>query len=191
MSQQINLLPNEKIGFSPLMLALVVWAVVALGVLATWGFNQFRLVSVQEKLAAAETDLKQAQAALQQRTDTRAALLAEIEAVQPLAAAAKDLLGKVGEVGNTTGFSGYFSTLADATEEGLWLTRADLAQTRIRQVEGQSLNSEAVMRFGRNLNTLFSGQGMQFTTVELTPQTTTIAPTDGRLPIGSTKFVVR
>lgn len=189
MSQQLNLLPAEKFGISPAVLALAVWALVALGVLAVWGVNHFRINAAEEKLAATETDLKQARAALQQRIDTKLALQAEIEATRPVAAAAQDLLKKMEDVGSTTGFSTYFSTLADGTEDGLWLTRIDMAKLRVSQIEGQSLSSDAVMRFGRNLNTLFATQGMQFTSVELTPQT--IAPTAGRPPLSSTKFVIR
>lgn len=189
MSQQLNLLPAEKLGISPAVLALAVWATVVLGLLAVWGVNHFRIVTAQEKLAATETDLKQARAALQQRIDTKLALQAAIEATRPIAAAAQDLLKNMEDVGSTTGFSAYFSTLADGTEDGLWLTRVDMAKSRIGQVEGQSLSSDAVMRFGRNLNSLFATQGMQFTSVELTPQT--IVPTDGRPPLSSTKFVIR
>lgn len=189
MSQHLNLLPAEKFGVSPAVLALAVWGTVVLGVLAVWGVNQFRIITAQEKLAVTETDLKKARAALQQRIDTKLALQAEIEATRPVAAAAQELLKKIEDVGSTTGFSAYFSTLADGTEDGLWLTRIDMAKSRISQVEGQSLSSDAVMRFGHNLNSLFSTQGMQFTSVEMTPQV--IAPTDGRPPLSSTKFVIR
>jgi len=189
MSQQLNLLPAEKFGASPAVIALSVWALVLLGLLAIWGVNHFRIIAAEEKLAATEGDLKQARAALQQRIDAKLALVAQIEATRPLAAAAQDLLKKMEDVGSTAGFSGYFSTLADGTEEGLWLTKVDMGKSRISQVEGRALSSEGVMRFSRNLNTLFATQGIQFTSVELTPET--VAPADGRPPLSSTRFVIR
>lgn len=189
MSQQLNLLPAEKLAINPAVIALLVWATVVVVVAAAWGINHFRLASAEARLAATEADLKQTRGALQQRIDAKAALLAQIEASRPLAAAAQQLLKTIESVGNTAGFSGYFSTLADATEEGLWLTRVDLAKNRINQVDGQSLSSEAVLRFSRDLNALFASQGMQFTAVELTPQT--VAPADGRPPLSSTKFAIR
>jgi len=189
MSQQLNLLPAEKLAISPGLLALLFLAAVICGVMALWGVNQFRLRAIEEKVAVAEADLRQTRAALQQRIDAKAALLARIEATRPLAAAAVELLKMTNELGNTTGFASQFTTLADATEDGLWLTRVDLAKSKVTQVDGQSLNSDAVLRFTRNLNTLFASQNMQFTTVELTPQT--LAPAAGRPPLGSTKFVIR
>lgn len=189
MSQQLNLLPAQKIAINPTLFGLAFLVVVLLGLSVAWGVNHFRFVSLQEKVAAAEQELKETRAALQQRIDARAALLAKIEATRPLAAASQQLIKTIEDVGNTTGFSGYFSTLADATEDGLWLTQVGLAKTRVLQVDGQSLSSDAVLRFSRNLNTLFASQGMQFSTVELTPQT--IAAGGGRPPLNSTKFIIR
>ena len=199
MSQQINLLPREDHSASPAVIALIVWALVASGVFATWGVNQVRLAATREAEAASALELKQAKATIQQRDDQAKELAAEIEALKPYATAAIQLLGLAENLGSANGYSAHFSTLASVTEEGLWLTKVDISKSgKTLQVAGLTLSNDAVMRFSRSLNTVFADQGTQFTSIELTPQTVGAQASgspgmsgDGRPLLISTKFVIR
>lgn len=195
MSQQVNLLPPERHAFNAVAIALLVWGLVLLALAGLWSFNQIRLAAAREANTRLTTELQQAKADLQQRIDAKAALNAEIEALRPYADAAQKFMGMTETLGNTTGFSRHFSTVASATEDGLWLTGMTVAGARIQLVEGHSLSNEAVMRFSRNLNTVFAGESMQFSIVEMTPQTvgttTPGAPADRRPLMVSTRFSIR
>lgn len=193
MSQQINLLPREDHSVSPMVMVLIGWALVAGVVFAIWGVNQVRLAAAREAEAASALELKQAKATIQQRDDKAKELADEIEALRPYATAAKQLLDLAENLGSSKGYTAHFSTLASVTEEGLWLTKVDISKSgKNLQVAGHSLNNDAVMRYSRSLNTVFAEQGMQFTSIELTPQTA--GPTSAGSPgasLGSTKFVIR
>ncbi len=190
MSQQLNLISEEQGGLNPAVLALIAWAVVVLALFAAWGVNQFRLTAAKASEVAAAIELKEAKATIKQREDTRAALAEEIGLLKPIADSARQFLSLTVGLGSAEGISSYFSTMAGVTEESLWLTKVEIAGVKVRQIEGLSLNNDAVMRYSQHLNAVFADRGVQFSSVDLTSQAIG-SPTSGKPLLTSTKFIIR
>ncbi|MDP1527219.1 MAG: hypothetical protein Q8M20_15540 [Rhodocyclaceae bacterium] len=191
MSQQLNLLSDDRQGVGPVAVALVVWALVVLGLFSLWGVNQFRLAGAREAEAVAARELTEARAVITQREDRSKALVAEIEALKPVSDAARQLLALADGLGKTQGYAEYFSVMAGAVEPNLWLTDVDIGQAgKTVRVEGYALDNGAIMRFGHNLNAVFAERGLKFVSLEMQPQTFGDKAAETP-PVNATKFVFK
>jgi hypothetical protein len=182
MSKQINLLLPEKIapGLSARRLA------IGLGVLfaAFLGYGAYawlgtsRLGDNVEQGGADLIAAKAARQALEQKLGERpkmADLVAEIEALKPLASESQDIMALLGGGGpGTTGYSAHLAALATVSEEGVWLTGVTITKAgKGMSLTGRSLNNDSVLRYAQRVNARLSGFGVQFSAVELSPEGTT------------------
>lgn len=172
MSQQLNLLPQTKSRHGPATVAVLILGVVALALFATWGVKRTMLAGARADEAASAAQLKEVSAQFEQRFRTRAVQInAEIEALKPRAAEAQQVILLAAGVGKPGGYSPYFSSLAAVREDGLWLSDVTVGQGgNSLQLNGQSLDKDAVLRYTRRLNAAFADSGVKLTTLDMTSQ---------------------
>jgi len=172
MSQQLNLLPQDKGGQSPAIVASLIIGAVVLTLLATWGVKHRMLEVARTDEAASAAQLKEVTAKLSERFRSRSAQLsAEIDALKPRAAAAEQVLILAAALGKSDGYSPYFSVLATVREDGVWLTGAVVSQVgKSLQLSGHSLDKDGVIRYTQRLNTAFADSGIQLTALDMTSQ---------------------
>jgi hypothetical protein len=179
MSQQINLLAREHKPAGSALAALAVVAVVLLGLLAYDAVLRIETARLQLEATSGQQRLAQAKAALQarrQRPDANndaATLKAEIDALKPKADAGRQLAELIsnGSLGSPQGYAQYLSTLASVPEQGLWITSFSVGNTgKLVSLSGRALRNESVLRYARRLNEAFAPQGVQFNSVEMTPE---------------------
>lgn len=191
MSQQLNLLSRERRNVQAFTLALMIWGGIVLVLLAAWGGNQLRLSAAKEVETVAAREFDAARATVKQRDDKKAALLAEIEAIKPAGEAAGQLLQAASDLGNPKGFASYFMAMAGVTEEGLWLTGISVAKAgKSIRVEGQTLNTDAVMKYSRNLNAAFEDRQIKFSLLKIDLPTKKTVTAQGAMQssLTSTRF---
>lgn len=177
MSQQINLLrvPPRKLGT-------LVWSTVAFGVLLL-GLPLYlqSLVTDNARLRASvqtgERTLAHLKNTQKQQTSEGDAtsLNAEIAALKPRVAAVTQLVTALrsGSLGNPTGYARYFHALSGIPQDGLWLTSVAVSKGGSGlSVSGRAMRSESVMLYARRLNDVFRPFGVQFDSLELTPENT-------------------
>ncbi len=180
MSQQINLLiqhreqTNTALPALPALIGLGALLVVLLG---WWGYERFQTVKMQNAAAQGEQALLAAKAdleAMQQKLASRQeAGGAETAALKARSAVLQEVLNKVqqGELGNPEGYSGYLTALAKISDNSRWLTSVTISNAgKNVNIAGRALDNEAILRYARALNEQFSVYGVQFTSVEMTPE---------------------
>ncbi len=175
MSQQINLLREAPRKLGTLVGTTAAFAVVLLGLpvyLQSLVTDNARLrASAQE----GERTLAQLQAMQKVQTSEvdAAALTLEIAALKPRVAAVTQLVTalRAGSLGNPTGYARYFNALGGIPHDGLWITTVAVAKGGSSlSVGGRALRSESVMQYARRLNEAFTPLGVQFDSLELTPE---------------------
>ena len=197
MSQQLNLLPKDTDAISPAKLALIVLGLVVAALLVTWVIKRGMLVSARADEAASAAQLHQISTQLQERVQIRSAeLKAETDALRSRAEAAQQVLNLAAETGRPEGYSPYFSLLGTVKEEGLWLTEVAVSKAgKSLQIQGNSLDKAAVVRYSTRLNTVLAETGIELTTLELTPVAIGSAASgsidDKRSAMTITKFTLR
>ena len=179
MSQQINLLAREHKPVGAALAALAVVVVVLLGLLAYDAVLRIEAARLQQEAASGQQRLAQVKATLQamrQRPDANndaTALKAEIDALKPKAEAVRQLVELMsnGSLGSPQGYAQYLSTLASVPEAGLWITSFSVGNTgKLVSLSGRALHNESVLRYAKRLNEAFAPQGVQFNSVEMTPE---------------------
>lgn len=187
MSQQLNLLPQVKSRYTPVMVALLILSVLLLLLFATWGVKRSMLATARMEEAASAAQLKDATAQLEERFRARSQQLnAEIDALRTRAAAADQVLALSAGVGKPEGYSPYFSVLATVREEGVWLTGVTVNQAgRSLQLAGQTLDKDGLLRYTQRLNMAFADAGIQLSALEMTSQTINPAAPAGGLGAGA------
>jgi Tfp pilus assembly protein PilN len=196
MSQQLNLLPRGKTGFSPAAVALLILGLVAFGLFSTWGVKRSILATTRAEEAASAAQLKEVTAQLEERFRARAAQLnAEISALTPRAEEAKQVLALAAEVGKIEGYSPYFSSLAMVREEGVWLTEAKVSKAgKSLQLGGLALDKDAVIRYSERLNAAFANSDVQLNALEMKVETVPAgspSSSAGLAPLNPIKFTLR
>jgi len=197
MSQQINLLARERsqVGSTFLALAAVVLAV--LGLLAYDAMLRVESDQLQRAANDGQRQLAQVRTSLQamrQRTDSSndtTAIKAEIDALKPRAEAVKQLLEAVGSgsLGSPDGYAQYLSALATVSEDGLWITSFSVGNAgKLVSLSGRALRSESIMRYAKRLNEAFASQGVQFNSVEMTPENLVKAGEAGKPLLSTVAF---
>jgi MSHA biogenesis protein MshI len=170
--QQIRLQgqKNNEINFT--RSALAVLSLLILSLLGLWGVRQGDVMTAQKLEAASALQLQQANDRLRARTQQHGEDLdAEIAALKPQADAAQNLMAQAGQLGSPQGYARYFSLLASIPEDGLWLTNVSVDKAgKSVSISGHALRKESVMRYADRLNTHFASFGVQFTALELLPE---------------------
>ncbi|MDN3921692.1 PilN domain-containing protein [Roseateles violae] len=176
--QQLNLLDRVK---EPVSLA--IWGI-ALSLLTLIGLTLWGL-SLRSDLAALEMQAQQGKRQIERTTaemetmrqragsdQEAAALKAEVDALKPKAAAVQSLVDslRTARLGRPEGYADYFNTLAGVAEQGLWITSVSVGETgKGLAVSGRALRNESVLSYAKRLNQSFAAQGVQFNSVEMTP----------------------
>jgi len=155
-------------GLGIMLVALLGFAVFA------W-FATARLAETEAQgkaqLAAEKAKLKM----LEQKIAERPKLddiVAQIGALKAQAAESQQILTLLRDGGGSSeGYSGYFTTLARVTEDGVWLSGVKIGNAgKTVSIAGHSLRQESVLRYAQRLNEKFSDYGVQFSGMELTPE---------------------
>ena len=179
MSQQINLLDRPRAPVGSALAALAVVAVVLLGLLAYEAQMGVENARLRKAADAGQRELNQVKAAMQamrQRADAdndASAIKTEIDALKPKAEAVKLLVEPIrnGSLGSAEGYARYLATLASVPEEGLWITSVSITNAgKVMTLNGRALRNESVLKYAKRLNEAFAPHGVQFNSVEMTPE---------------------
>lgn len=181
MTQQINLYarePEERRG-PAVMTGLLLVAVLAL-LIGYWQLlrtqstrMEAQVKQTRSQLTTEQGALKVMKDALATRTDP-ARLAAELAALKSRAKESQEIVDRLnrGELGSMAGFAGHFVALAKIGEPGLWLTGVRIANAgKVVEVDGASLQAEAVLRYATEVNRQVGGFGATVTSLEMTPIT--------------------
>ena len=178
--QQINLLKRRNRDFktavvAPVMLGLLLLSLFGLG--WVWGLRQADFAAAQRAEVASMLQLQQAKAKLQllesQITQQpQASSSTEIANLKQKAVEAQQILALTDSIGSPVGYARYFDALAKIAEDGLWLTNVTVTQAgKSVSVSGNALNKDSVMHYAQRFNDRFADDGVEFTSLELTPVT--------------------
>lgn len=179
MSQQINLFNpvflQQKKYFSALTMVQAA-AVIFVGMLLLYGFAYYQVVGMSgqavetvKRLEAAQSRLTVATAQFPPRKKSQA-LEDEVATLEAQLKARKKLLEVLqsGELGNTSGFSGYLRAFSRQSMDGLWLTGFNIhgAGNRI-SIDGRALRPELVPAYIKRLDQEQVMQGKTFAAMEI------------------------
>ena len=186
--QQINLLKRRNRDFktavvAPVMLGLLLLSLFGLG--WVWGLRQADFAAAQRAEVASMLQLQQAKAKLQllesqitQQPQTSSST--EIANLKQKAVEAQQILALTNSIGSPVGYARYFDALAKIAEDGLWLTNVTVTQAgKSVSVSGNALNKDSVMHYAQRFNDRFADDGVEFTSLELTPVTAVKASEHG------------
>jgi hypothetical protein len=178
MSQQINLLTlkptSVRISAAHAIAAVTLTMLVVAGM---WVVADQRNRALAASLVVQEAQLRDSTEALRVLTAREAArrqpaqVQAEIDALRPLASVSEALLEGIanGSLGNPNGFVGHLTSLARATEEGLWITNLNLTGGGQKlALQGRALESATVLRYVKRLNARFEEHGSGISTLDIT-----------------------
>ena len=197
MSQQINLLAREGKPLGSALWALAVVLVALTGLLSYAVVLQGEKAQLKREADSIQRQLTQASAALQamrQAADANkeaATVRTEIDSLKIKAEAAKQWLEQIrsGSLGSAEGYAHYLDTLAGVSEDGVWLTSISVGNAgKLLTLSGRALRNESVLRYAKRLNEAFTAQGVQFNSVELTPENLVKGGIAGGLPLGTVAF---
>jgi hypothetical protein len=197
MSQQINLLSSERATARSAVVATAVFAISLCALAGYWAWTSVEAGRLREAADLKERDVarnKKALQTLQEQVTTPgqvSPVQAELAALKPKAEALAQLLDelKAGGVGSAEGASRQLLLLASVGEEGLWLTKISVTKAgKSVAIDGRALRSETVSRYAGKLNRVFAPMGVQFNSLEMTPQSPQGAKPGEPLPVSTVDF---
>ena len=179
MTQQINLLIQEREQKSILIPSLIANALLLIALMVYWLFVHMQTVKIQEGANKVEQQLvaakKTMQTLQQQLTTSEKAgdLDDEIAALKARSEAGQELLSLLqkGELGNPYGYAGYLTKLMKISRNDLWLTNISIVNAgKNLSISGRALNSDSIMNYAQRLNQEFSEYGVVFTSIDMKPE---------------------
>ena len=200
--QQINLFnpafqPQKQI-LSAATMAIGLGALV-LGVAALAGVGAFRTAELRQEAAVGAARLEQRQARLNTANSEfaprqkDATLDAQIVDAERKLAALRDISGAVqrGELGDTTGLSGYFRALARQSVQGLWLTGVTVAAGGSQiGIKGRTVDAALVPGYLNRLTVEPLMQGKTFASLQIDQAAPlTVAGADGKAETAAAPYV--
>ena len=177
MSQQINLLVRQDGKQAsiakPALIGLGALLAVMLGF---WAIEHSSTVKIQKAADQGKQQLLAAKAELQAKQQQlatgetyageNAALKQRMETLQ----GALNLV-KGGNPGRPEGYSEYLTALAKISDNSLWLNSVAISSAGKKiHLAGRALTKESILRYAKRLNEQFSAYGVQFNSVEMTPE---------------------
>lgn len=177
MSQQLNLfnpifLRQKKYFSAATMLQCL--GIVVLALIVMYGFQRWQLAGLEQQLIEAKAQHQAVQQQLSQMSATKrtpsTALEDEVTRLEARAKAQEALLYRLesGELGNTEGFSRYFTALARQTVHGVWLTGFRATGSEGPQIiKGRMLQPELLPAYLRVLNKEDALRGHGFADLQL------------------------
>ena len=197
MSQHINLLQHRRRPIGSALAALALLSALLLGLLAYETMLRSQAAALRQELANGTNALQQSKAALlalgaqDAGTVDNIGASKEIEVLKSRLVMAKkwsDLLDNE-SLGTPAGYLQQFNTLSRLSEDGLWLTSILISDGGKRvNLDGRALRSESVLRYAEKLNRAFSTQGVQFNSVEMTPEDVVRSNEAGTQTLSSVSF---
>lgn len=171
-SQQINLQGQKKNELDFSRAAVAALGLVLVLLLGFWGMRLWETAAARAAEAASARQLQEANARLQTLVQqSESDLGIKIAAIKPQAEAAQNILAQAGNLGSQQGYARYFSSLAAIAEDELWLTNVAVEKAgKSVRLGGRALHKESVIRYAQQLNAFFADSGVQFTALELTPE---------------------
>ncbi len=197
MSQQINLLARERNPVGSALAALALVVLVLMGLLAYDAMLRAETVRLKQNADAGQRQLNQVKAAMQARSQRARSnndaviLKEEIDALRSKADAIKqwEQLISNGTLGSQQGYAQYFSTLAGVPEAGVWVTNFSVGNAgKLVNLSGRALRNESVLRYVGRLNEAFAPQGVQFNSVEMTPENLVKSAEPGKPVLSTVAF---
>jgi len=183
MTQHINLLQQRRRPMGSTLAALAVLLALLLGLLLYGVVLLSQVSALRKHVDASAQALQQTRAALialgagAPAVSGAASTSAEIEQLKARLALVKrwaDLAGN-DSLGTPKGYVRHFSTLAGVSEDGLWLTHIFISDGgKLVNLGGRALRNQAVLHYAKKLNQAFGTQGVQFNSVEMTPESSLI-----------------
>lgn len=179
MSQQINLLDQKSTSVGSALAALAALALLLLGLIAYGAVLRAQTVRLQQDADSGQRQVLQAKSELQairQRADANndaMVLRAEIDALKLKSDAIKQWGEQInnGSLGSPDGYAQHLSALASVSVEGLWITSVSIGNAgKLLSLSGRALHNESVLRYANRLNAAFASMGVQFNSVEMTPE---------------------
>ena len=179
MSQQINLLARERKPTPAWVFALGSVVLVVMAALVYYAELTLDARQLQREVNSAALEIEVANVALQTLQKRLlpekdvAALKSEITELKPRAVAIAQTVDEIqsGSIGGANGFAAHFTTLAQVIQGGLWIHNVAIANGgKSVTVTGRALRNEAVMQYAQQLNTAFASLGVQFSSLDLTPE---------------------
>lgn len=197
MSQQINLynpiLLQQKKYFSARAMAQAL-AVLALGLLAFYGYARFQVANLETASARSDQRLVNAQERVGRLAQTfspptkNPALenqIIQIEVELKTLTQTQQALQQSGALDHQ-GFSPYFKAMARQIVDGLWLTGFSVGSGEMR-ISGRALKPELVPDYIRRLGGEPAMRGRQFSTLEM--RQPEASKTDEATPPGAARFI--
>ncbi len=197
MSQQINLLTQRREPIGSALLALASVALMLVGLLAYWSVLLTDSNRLQQSVSAGQQESVRVKALLQaaQQRQTGghdgAALKAELVVLRPQAEAVRQLVDQLrsGTLGSREGYASHLTSLASISEDGLWLTNVAVSNAgKVVRISGRALRNESVMRYAGRLNAALAAQGVQFNSLEMTPESLARAGEPGKPVLTTVAF---
>ena len=179
MTQQINLLIQEREQKSILIPSLIANALLLIALMVYWLFVHMQTVKIQEGANKVEQQLvaakKTMQTLQQQLTTSEKAgdLDDEIADLKARSEAGQELLSLLqkGELGNPYGYASYLTKLMKISRNDLWLTNISIVNAgKNLSISGRALNSDSIMNYAQRLNQEFSDYGVVFTSIDMKPE---------------------
>lgn len=179
MTQQINLLIQEREQKSILIPSLIANALLLIILMVYWLFVHMQTVKIQEGANKVEQQLiaakKTMQTLQQQLTTSEKAgdLDDEIADLKARSEAGQELLSLLqkGELGNPYGYASYLTKLMKISRNDLWLTNISIVNAgKNLSISGRALNSDSIMNYAQRLNQEFSDYGVVFTSIDMKPE---------------------
>lgn len=174
MGQHLNLLARRraKKGLTALALAVLgLWTVVlaALAIHGEWQLRQHRHLEAQMRQSVG--DLKVALEKKRQEAGLAdsEAMARQLDLLRGQLNAKREWMDlfQRGELGNPSGYSQWFETLATVQVEGVWVQGMDMGKGgQSVSISGKSLNADAVVRYMDRVNEAFKPMGVRFTSME-------------------------
>ena len=79
--------------------------------------------------------------------------------------------------------------LASVSEEGLWITSFSVGNTgKLVSLSGRALRNDSVLHYAKRLNEAFAPQGVQFNSVEMTPENLVKSAEPGKPVLSTVAF---
>jgi hypothetical protein len=197
MSQQINLLQRTRKPIGSALAAIALLFVLLLVLLGYDSVLRQQTTELRQQVLASERQLQQAKAALaalgaRNSVNTApASVKTELDALKSRLALARQWgeLINSGSLGSPNGYAKHLNTLASVPEPGLWLTSVLISDGgKLVNLGGRALQSEAVLRYAEKLNQAFGTQGVQFNSVEMTPEDLVRSGEAGKPLLSSVNF---
>jgi Tfp pilus assembly protein PilN len=179
-SRQINLLPQQQAGPAlSASRALIGLSVLLVGIVGYAAFAWIEAGRFSDGAMQANAQVEAEKSALRRLEQELAArpkladIMTEIDALKPVANESQEMLALLRNSGTgSEAYSRQLRALAAASEDGVWLTAVKIGNSgKSVTIAGRALRNESVLHYAQSLNKQFVPFGVEFNSLEMTPDT--------------------